>query len=155
MITFRPLHAVRMLALASLLVCAPAVVLAQASAPAAKAPVAKKHVNRAAAAEQSEMNEHLAKMAEQLKLTDDQVAKVREIMQSKMTEMKTMKAKYKGMPATPENKAAMEKDRQAMHADIETKLATVLSPEQMTEYKKMSAEHMKKESAEKAEEAKK
>jgi len=103
------------------------------------------------------MNEHLAKMTERLKLSDDQVAKVREIMQSKMGEMKALRAKYKGQPSTPENKAAMEKDHQALHASIEEKLATVLSAEQMTEYKKMSAEHMKKESPaeEKAEEAKK
>jgi len=170
MLTFRPLHAIRTLVLgtaATLVLCVPAIVLAQSAAPApaaaksTTAPTAAKSTtatkkHHSAAEEQTEMNEHLQKMKEHLKLTDDQVVKVREIMQSKMSEMSELSAKYKGQPSTPETKAAMEKAHKELHADFESKLAGVLSAEQMTEYKKMSAEH-KKESAkeEKAEEAKK
>src|SRR5258708_3289990 len=105
MMSSRRLPAIRMLAWATgatLGLCVPAVVMAQGSAPAtakATTATAKKHVNRGAAADQAEMNEHLAKMTERLKLSDDQVAKVREIMQSKMGEMKALRAKYKGQPS--------------------------------------------------------
>lgn len=160
-----PSQSLRLLALAAaaaLVLGAP--VMAQAegtasgSATSSATTAMKKHA-KGGEDEQTEMNEHLQKMTKKLKLTDDQVPKVREILQSKMSEMSEMRAKYKDEPRTPENKAAMEKAHQELHADIEAKLASVLTPEQMTAYKKMSAEHMKKESAkeekEEAKEAKK
>jgi Spy/CpxP family protein refolding chaperone len=132
------------------------VVVAQTAAPTPAASksapaVPKKHTRGGAAEEQNEMSRHFQKMTQRLKLTDDQVAKVKPIMQAQWAESNELRAKYKGRPATPENKAALEKAREDLHASSEAKLAQVLSADQMTEFKKMRAEHMKKEGTEKDE----
>lgn len=133
-----------------------AVVVAQASAAASTTPkststVTRKHARGGAADEQNEMSEHLQKMTERLKLTDDQAAKVKAIMQAQWTASSELRAKYKGQPVTAENKAAMVKARKDLHADTEAKLAQVLTADQMAEYKKMRTEHMKGKEKEKDE----
>jgi hypothetical protein len=142
-----------MVAVAACVLCVPVVAHAQGTAatPTAATPTAtksttKNHAKAAATEERNELNEHVQMMTERLKLTDDQVAKVREILQSKSTQMSELRAKYKGQLATPENRASIAKAHEELHADIEAKLAQVLTTDQMTEYKKMAAEHMKKES---------
>ena len=86
----------------------------------------------------------MQKLTARLKLTDEQVPKVQAIMEAKRAEVAEFRAKYKGQPVTPESKAAMEKAQRDFHADTDAKLAQVLTPSQMTEYKKMRHEHMKK-----------
>lgn len=116
-----------------------------------------KHKEHSAADEQKEFNAHLQKMTESLKLSPDQAAKVKAIMQDQMAQKDALRAKYKGLPMTTENKAAMQQAHKDLHADTDAKLAQVLTADQMAQYNKMSAERMKKhESAkeEKAEEAK-
>ena len=160
----RPLSTARPLvlaAVAALVLGLPAVAGAQASSPAGAAPkpastVSRKHAKGGAAEEQNEKSERLQRMTQRLKLNDEQVAKVKSIFEAQIVQMTELRAKYKGQPTTPENRAAMEKARKDLHADTDAKLAQVLTADQMTEYTKMRAEHMKKEGAkeEKEEEAK-
>ena len=84
------------------------------------------------------------KLTERLKLTDDQAAKVKSIFEARMTQKAELRAKYKGGSATPETRAAFEKARKDLHADTDAKLAAVLTAGQMTEYQKISAEHMRR-----------
>ena len=165
MLTSSPLNVVRTLVLAAaaaFVVSLAATVGAQSSpapVPAAKNSswaATKSHARGGAAEEQNEMSERLQQMTHRLKLTDDQVAKVKSIFAAKKVQASELRAKFKGQPATAESKVAMEKARKDLHADTDAKLAQVLTADQMTEYKTMRAEHKKNEGAkeEKEEEAK-
>jgi Spy/CpxP family protein refolding chaperone len=142
MLSSRPRSAVRpvvLAALAALVLGLPVVAGAQTSTPApAKAKsastVAKRHAKRGAAEEQKEQSERLQQMTQRLKLTDDQVAKVKSIFEAQKVQATELRAKFKGQSTTPENKAAMEKAHKDLHADTEAKLAQVLTADQMTEY---------------------
>ena len=116
------------------------VVAAKTAGPASKsnATATKQNVRGNKAEEQ---NERIQKMAKRLKLSDDQVAKVQSIMQAGWTEMSDLRAKYDSQPRTPENKAAMEQARKDLHEKTQASLAQVLTADQMTEFKKMRAEH--------------
>src|SRR5260221_10316855 len=135
-------------------VLAMSVVVARTPAYAATAAVAKKQARSEAAEgknEKNEKSEHLQKLSQRLKLTTDQTAKVKTIMDAQWAQSSELRAKYKGQPSTPENKAAMESARKDLHADTDAKLAQVLTADQMTEFKKMRAEHMKHKESEKGE----
>lgn len=145
---FRPSQEIRTLALATaaaLMLVAPAARAEQGSTAAStkSAAEASKHAKH----QQDEMNEHVAKLTKELKLTPDQQVKVKDIVQTMWTQKQEFHAKYKDTPSTPEAKLEMEKAHQELHASIEASFAQVLTPEQMTEYKKMNAEHMKKKAA--------
>ena len=138
-----------LVALAAFVLGVPVVARAQTSAPApaktkSTSTVAMEHSKESAAEEQKE---RLQQMTQRLKLTEDQAAKVKSIFEAQKVQATELQAKYKGQPTTPENKAAMEKAHKDIHADTDAKLAQVLTADQMTEYKKMRAEHMKKEGA--------
>jgi Spy/CpxP family protein refolding chaperone len=146
----RPFDVVRPLALAlsaALILGVTAVAFGQTAAPDTKATkttstVTKKHARKEAAEDRNEMSKHLQNMTKRLKLTDDQAAKVKSIMEAHEAQGSELRAKYKGQPVTAESKAEMKKEREALHADAEAQLGQVLTPEQMTEWKKMRAEHM-------------
>jgi hypothetical protein len=146
--SFFDLRTLARVAAAACVLCAPMVVRAAGStaAPsAAKSSTAKKsHGKPAASEERVDLNEHLQQMTERLNLTDDQVAKVREIMKSNSARMSALHAEYKGRLDTPENKSTMAKARQEVHASTQAKLAHVLTAGQMAEYRKMSTEHGKR-----------
>ena len=152
MITSRPLKVVRPLVLvagAAFILGLPVVAMASGYGSAASTKstshVSKRHAKGSAADEQNEMNRRLQKMTQRLKLTPDQVVKVKDIMQAHATEASELRAKYKGQTATAENRAAMEKAHKDLHANLDAKLAQVLTADQMSEYKAMRAEHMKRE----------
>ena len=154
MIAARSRSVVRPLVLAATtaaFVLAMSVVVAQAPAHAATTAVTKKHARNEAAETKNEKSEHLQKMTERLKLTADQTARVKSIMDAQWAQSRELRAKNKGQPSTPENKAAMENARKDLHADTDAKLAQVLTADQMTEYKKMHTEHMKHMESEKDE----
>ena len=79
-------------------------------------------------------------MKERLKLTDDQVAKVKPILADSMKSMMEMREKYgrpqPGEGPSEEMMAAMRKNRE----DTNKKLSEVLTKDQMTEYEKMMSE---------------
>ncbi len=127
------------------------VVVAQTPAYAATAAETKKHARSEAAEAKNEKGEHLQKLSQRLKLTADQTAKVKSIMEAQWAQSRELRAKYKGQTSTPESKAALESARKDLHADTEAKLAQVLTADQMTEFKKMRAEHMKHRESEKNE----
>ena len=162
MLAFPRQHVVRpvvLAALAAFVLGVPGTVAAQTSPPAKTKSTwtaGKKHARGGAGGEQKELSEHLQMMTQRLKLTDDQVARVKVILQEQMTASNELRARYKGQPATPESRAAMEKAHKELHAGTDAKLAEVLTADQMTEYKKMWSEHMKKSGMkeEKEEEAK-
>jgi Spy/CpxP family protein refolding chaperone len=112
----------------------------------------KRHPRGDAAEEQKEQGKHLQKLTQRLKLTSDQAVKVKSIMEAQRAEWRELRAKYKSEPAAQENKSAMEKARADLHASTEAKLAQVLTADQMSEFKKMRAEHMKKHEREEKEE---
>ena len=153
MIASRPLKVVRPLVLvagAAFILGLPIVAMASASGPAAASTkstshVSKRHAKGSAAEEQNEMSRRLQKMTQRLKLTPDQVVRVKEIMQAHATEASELRAKFKSQPATAETKSAMEKAHKELHADTDARLAQVLTADQMSEYKLMRAEHMKRE----------
>jgi len=89
------------------------------------------------------MSERFDRMTKSLKLTDEQKEKVRPIMVEEMTRARAMREKFEGKPMTAETHAAMEKEHKELWAEEDAKLAQVLTPDQMTELKKMRAEHMK------------
>lgn len=125
------------------LLTAPALVLAQGSEPTTSsttAPAKSAHHQMSA----EDFDAHVDKMAEKLKLSDDQKAKFKDIMTAQRDKMKDMREKYagKGKTATAEEKAAMKKDMKDLQADTDSQLSSVLTPEQMTEYKKMRSEKM-------------
>jgi len=162
MLSPRPFDVARPLVLAltaALILGVTAVAFGQPAAPAtsetkATATATKKHASREAAEDKNEMNKHLQQMTKRLKLTDDQAAKVKSIMEAQRAQASELRAKYKGQPVTTESKAEMKKAREDLRADTEAKLSQVLTPDQMTEWKKLRAEHMKKEGKEEKEEAK-
>jgi Spy/CpxP family protein refolding chaperone len=107
-----------------------------------------------AADEQKEMNKHIQKLTKSLKLTDEQVEKVKPILEAHMAAANELHAKYEGQPSTPESKAEMKKAHEDLHADTDAKLAQVLTADQMVKYKKMMAKRMKKEEAKEEKEEK-
>jgi Spy/CpxP family protein refolding chaperone len=153
----RELRKLALVTAAACVLCASMVVGARASA---SAPATSKsstattsHAKAATSEGRTEVNERLEKMTDHLSLTDDQVTKVREILQYRSAQLSELHAKYKGRLDTPENKATQEKARQELHAKIEAKLAHVLTAGQMAEYRKMGTERTKKTSAKVAEES--
>jgi hypothetical protein len=164
MLTSRSLNVVRTLVLAAvsaIVVGIPAIVGAQTPAPTpavkqSSAAATRKQARSTVGKEQSEQSERLQKMIQRLKLTDEQVAKVKSILADKQVQADQLRAKFKGQTATPESKAAMEKAHKDLRADTDAKLAQVLSADQMAEYKTIRGEHRKHEGAkeEKEEEAK-
>jgi len=136
---------------AAFVLCMSVVVVARSSAHEATAAVTTKQARSEAAEAQGERDEHFQKMSKRLKLTDDQAAKVKSIMEAQWAQSSELRAKYKGQPVTPENKAAMKNARKDLHASTDAKIAEVLTATQMTEFKKMRAEHMKHRESEKNE----
>ena len=145
MIAARRQDFVRMLVLAAttaaFALCMSVVVVAQSSAH--NATVSAKHARNEANEAQGERDERFQKMTKHLKLTDDQSTRMKAIMQEQWTESGELRAKYKGQSNTPENKAAMMNARKDLHASTDAKIAQVLTAPQMTEYRKMRADHMK------------
>jgi Spy/CpxP family protein refolding chaperone len=155
----RSVHAARLAAIlaAALVISAPVVVFGQpatSTPPTVKASSTKARSKHVKAARKDELQEHLALMTERLKLTDEQREKVRPILQAHMDQARELRAQYKGKTGTPEAKAALKKAHEDLHADMDAKLAQVLTPDQMAEFKKMQAEHMAKEGKEGAKEEK-
>lgn len=79
-------------------------------------------------------------MKDRLKLTDEQAAKVKPIIEAQMKQMAEMREKYPrpepGNPPSEEMMTAMQKVRE----ETNTKIAAVLTPEQQTEFKKFMSE---------------
>ncbi|MCX6599890.1 MAG: Spy/CpxP family protein refolding chaperone [Acidobacteria bacterium] len=79
-------------------------------------------------------------MKDRLKLTDEQAAKVKPIIEAQMKQMAELREKYPrpepGNPPSEEMMTAMQK----MREETNTKIAAVLTPEQQTEFKKFSSE---------------
>ena len=86
------------------------------------------------------MERQLTDMKDRLKLTDEQAAKVKPIIETQMKEMAELREKYPrpepGNPPSEEMMTAMQKLRE----DTNTKIAAVLTPEQQTEFKKFASE---------------
>src|SRR2546427_7398365 len=98
----RPFGVVRPLALAlsaALIVGVTAAAFGQSAAPVTKATkttstVAKKHARKEAAEDRNEMSKHLQDMTKRLKLTPDQAAKVKSIMEAHEAQASELRAKY-------------------------------------------------------------
>jgi len=127
------------------LLAAPALVLAQGSEPttsktstATASTASTKHHQMS----NEDFDEHVNKVADKLKLSDDQKEKFKTIMTGQRDKMKDLHAKYKGKTMTADEKAEMKKDMAALQADTDSQLSSVLTPDQMTEYKKMRSEKM-------------
>jgi Spy/CpxP family protein refolding chaperone len=77
-------------------------------------------------------------LTERLKLTPDQVEKIKPILADQQTQMAAMRA----------DTSASQEDRMAkmmkLRTDTSTKINAVLTPDQQTEYKKMQAETMQR-----------
>jgi Spy/CpxP family protein refolding chaperone len=77
-------------------------------------------------------------LTDRLKLTPDQVEKIKPILADQQTQMAAMRA----------DTSASQEDRQAkmmkLRTDTSTKINAVLTPDQQTEYKKMQAEQMQR-----------
>src|SRR5258706_3350279 len=164
MLTSRPRTLIRLLALSaaaafvlgmpvmaateaavSTAVKAPAITAATTSAPTtasvrSTSTLKKKRAHSGAPEEQNELNVHVRKLTETLKLSDDQELKVKSIFQARMTQAAELRAKFRGEPATPENRAAFEKARSGLRAETDAKLAQVFTADQMTEYRKLMTE---------------
>jgi hypothetical protein len=144
-------------AFAVLVLGASALVMAEGSAPAAssaKSEMKSEMKTDKDGGKENWLDERMEHMTKRLKLTDEQKVKVKPILMDQMTKMHELRAKYEGKP---EGKAAMDKERKELWADADEKLALVLNADQVTELKKMRAEHMnhKKWSKEKEENEKK
>jgi Spy/CpxP family protein refolding chaperone len=124
------------------LLAAPALVLAQGSEPTTSKTTTATSSTKHKTMSNEEFDEHVNKVAEKLKLSDDQKEKFKTIMSGQRDKMKDMRAKYKGKTMTADDKAEMKKDMEALQADTDSQLSTVLTPDQMTEYKKMRSEKM-------------
>jgi hypothetical protein len=98
-----------------------------------KAGAAKGDSTRAAI--KAQVEHQLKAMADTLKLTADQRAKVKPILMGQADQVKALRAKYMGQAKTPETQAAMAKEMQAIREAGDAKLAQVLSADQMTQYK--------------------
>lgn len=157
-------HAARLTvawAFAALVLGASALVMAEGAAPVAspaKSSDVKIHDKDAAGGKENWLDERMEHMTKRLKLTDDQKVKVKPILVDQMTKMHELRAKHEDKATSAESKAAFDKERQALWADADAKLAQVLNADQVAELKKMRAEHMnhkheskEKEAAEKKE----
>jgi periplasmic protein CpxP/Spy len=87
---------------------------------------------RSPAGQRGEMaKERIAKMAEELKLTDEQKSKVTAVMKEQAETMRGLK------DATPEERREKMK---AGRAEIEKKMKDILTPEQYTKWEKLRKE---------------
>jgi len=91
-----------------------------------------------------EAMQQLKMMADSLHLTADQRAKVKPIVQGQVDQLKQLRAKYAAMDKTPENRDAMRKEAMAIRESGDAKLATILTPDQMTQLKAMREAMMNK-----------
>ena len=162
MIKSRPLFVARMLVLGAaatfVMVNAP-VARAEVPAPApaavtAQANKAEANAKGREAKGAKSANERFARLTKQLKLTPDQQGKVKPIVIEEMAQWSALRDKYAAQPTTADSKVAMDKERDAMHAEFDGKLARVLTADQMAELKKMHAEHVKHASAKEEKEEK-
>jgi len=90
----------------------------------------------------TEVDHQLKQMADSLKLTPQQRANARPILLDHAYQVKQLRDKYVGMERTPANREAMTKEMQTLREATDTKLAGVLSADQMTQYKKMRDEQL-------------
>jgi Spy/CpxP family protein refolding chaperone len=127
------------------LLAAPALVLAQGTEPTTSKTTTATSTTKHHQMSNEDFDEHVNKIAEKLKLSDDQKEKFKTIMSAQRDKMKDIRAKYAGKGGknmSAEDKAALKKDMQDLQADTDTQLASVLTPEQLAEYKKMRSEKM-------------
>ena len=124
------------------LLAAPALVLAQGSETATSKTTTATSTTKHHQMSSEDFDEHVNKVAEKLKLSDDQKDKFKTIMTAQRDKARDLHAKYKGKTMTADEKAEMKKDMEALQADTDSQLSSVLTPDQMTEYKKMRTEKM-------------
>ncbi len=79
----------------------------------------------------------LQRMQEELKLSDDQMDKLKPIFEKYNKETRALREKATSGERTPENMQAMRADRQKLQEATNAKVAEVLTDEQMEGYKKM------------------
>jgi hypothetical protein len=114
----------------------PAPAAAQGAATALK-PVAPPMSDSLRTAARAEVTRQLKMMADSLKLTKEQRDKARPILLDAAYQMREMRMKYSAMERTPANRDAMMGEMKTMREATDAKLAAVLSPDQMTQYKQM------------------
>ncbi len=86
------------------------------------------------------MERQLTDMKDRLKLTDEQTAKVKPVLEAQMKQMAELREKYPrpepGNPPSEEMMTAMQK----MREETNTKIAAILTADQQEEFKKLSSE---------------
>jgi hypothetical protein len=113
------------------------------------------HGQRAAGKEQQDFNRKFQQLSDSLKLSEEQSPKVRSVMETEALKIREIKTKFKGTPDTPENRAELRKEVEALRDETHTQLVQILSPTQLAKMKKISEDVMKKKMKEKEEQAEK
>ncbi len=117
-------------------------VTAKPAVPEMKAPAMPTLSDSARAAIKAQIGRELKAMADTLKLTPDQRARARTILLDQGYQLHNLREKYMAMPRTPENRAAMTKEMQALRDSTDARLVNVLSADQMARYKKWREERL-------------
>ena len=86
----------------------------------------------------------LKQMADALKLSQEQRDKARPILLDAAYQIRQLRLKYGAMDRTPVNREAMTKDIRALREATDAKLASVLTSDQMAQYKKSRDEKLAK-----------
>ena len=91
----------------------------------------------------AEVRERVAKISRYLKLTPEQTAKLKPIIQMEVADLRAVKDKHKG-DTTSAGKASRATESKAVREKYEPQVNAVLTPEQQAQWKKMKEEKMKK-----------
>lgn len=84
----------------------------------------------------------ISSMVSELELTADQETSVRTIMEAHFENMKALFEKYRPAEDGQEaDRSAMKTEMDALRTDLETRLATVLTAEQLEKFREMQAKH--------------
>jgi Spy/CpxP family protein refolding chaperone len=92
----------------------------------------------------NEVQTQLKQTADELKLTQEQRDKARPILLDAAYQIRQLRLKYGVMDRTPANREAMTKEVRALREATDAKLAGVLTPDQMAQYKKTRDEKLAK-----------
>jgi len=90
----------------------------------------------------TEVDRQLKAMADSLKLTSQQRTSLRPILVDHANQLRQLHDKY--APVTPANREAMMKEVQTLRDATDSKMAGVLSADQMAQFKKMRDEQLAK-----------
>jgi Spy/CpxP family protein refolding chaperone len=86
------------------------------------------------------VGQRIAEMTERLKLTPDQVAKIRPIVESHVGKLKDLKASLGSQPTRAQKREAVGKLRD-LSSDFAKQVSALLTPEQQAEWKKLRDEN--------------